>query len=118
MAFSTTERGRIRWFLGYTSRFYQVDSNLEQAMTAIDSEAETNIRTALGKLSSIETELDGARPRLKALEVGSIKLPGGVEISMLRSEGRRMAGQVASTLGVPVAHDVFSPGQGQKRLAW
>lgn len=119
MAFSATEKGKIRWFLGYTSRFYQVVTQLEQAMNAIDAEAEANVRAQITKLDTLVTEIEGARPRLKAIKVGSIELPQGMEIGVLRSEGRRMVGQVAATLGVPVVHDVFSASApAQRRLPW
>lgn len=118
MAFSAAEKGKIRWYLGYPSRFYQVQTQLEQAMNAVDGDAESNIRTQLGYLDTLFGDLIAARPRLKAIKVGSIELPAGGEIGVLRSEGRRFVNQIAATFSVPVRVDVFSSAGPGQRLPW
>lgn len=110
MAFTLAERVKIRFYLGWSARFHQTDSRLEQALNAVDMDVDTLafIRTDLMvRLDDIRTKLTAAHGRLKAMKVGSIDLPGGNEIAMLRSEGRRHASSLAATLGVSVKHDVF-----------
>ncbi len=106
------QRMQIRLYLGWSERFHQTDSQLEQAMNALDSsqstDAEALILTVIMALIDIDTRLVDALRRLKATQVASITLPGPMEIAMLRSEGRRLVGRIASLLGVEVRHDVFS----------
>lgn len=70
----------------------------------------------LTAMDAINTKITAAYDRLKALKVGSIDLPAHGEIGMLRSEGRRLGGQLAACLGVETRHDVWS-GTGNKSFA-
>jgi hypothetical protein len=118
--FTAVERAKIRWYLGWSARFHQADSRLEQAMNAVDMEttdATHDLITAqLTAMDAIGTKITQAYDRLKALKVGSIDLPGHGEIGMLRSEGRRLGGQLAAALGVETRPDVWS-GTGNKSFA-
>lgn len=115
MAFTEAQRVKIRFYLGWSARFHQFDSRLEQAMNAVDAdgsgETELQVEAVLTSLDAVTASLTAAHDRLKALAVGSIKLSGNGEINALRSEGRRHAGSLASTLGVEVRHDVFGSGR-------
>jgi hypothetical protein len=106
------QKASIRLYLGWSARFHQSDSRLEQAMSAIEGETtdatHDRIVTMLTSLDDIQERIVDALGRIKAMRVGSIDLPGPMEMGMLRSEGRRFAGQLAATLGVAVRHDVFS----------
>lgn len=116
MALSEAQRADIRYYCGYSARHLQTDVSLEQAMWAIETqpahEAQiTNPITGdpsglLAQLKDIDSKLRGAHARLKASEVGSIKLNPG-EMAMLRSEGRRLATRLCSILGVEKRTDVF-----------
>lgn len=114
MALSNANRVEIRRCLGWSARFRQFDSRLEQAMNALDAMFSTDPDTTnevLGFLTSIqnvEAEILSAHTNLQAMKLGSIELDGVKQIGMLRSEGRRFVGQLAATLGVPVRHDIFS----------
>lgn len=118
--FTTVQRAKIRWYLGWSARFHQADSRLEQAMNAVDQEVDDSshdlIVANITALDAIGTKMTAAYDRLKALKVGSIDLPGAGEIGMLRSEGRRLGGQIAACLGVETRHDVWS-GSGNKSFA-
>jgi hypothetical protein len=118
--FTEAQRAKVRWYLGWSARFHQSDSRLEQAMNAVDMETTDAthdlIIANLTAMDAINTRIVGAYDRLKALKVGSIDLPGHQEIGLLRSEGRRLGGAVAAALGVPTRHDVWS-GTGNKSFA-
>lgn len=110
MALTATERVKIRFYLGWSARFHQFDSRLEQALNAVDmdSDTETFVRDDLiAALDDIRTKLTDAHGRLKAMKVGSINLPGNQEVMTLRQEGQRHASSLASTLGVEIRHNVF-----------
>lgn len=111
------QKAKVRHYLGWAARFHQTDTRLEMAMSAVellpDEEAFiTNALNAsppgyLAALDDISAKLAASHARFKAEQVGSIKLNRS-EYKMLRSEGRRIAGQLAAKLGVEVRHDVFS----------
>lgn len=107
--FTNTEKAKIRWYMGSSDRFIDLFTALEHAMTRVTPEAETLVRAAITKLDDInDVKLPDTYNRLKARKVGSINLATEVEISMLRSEARRIVSQMAATLGVAVGVDVFS----------
>lgn len=109
MALTNSQKADIRLYLGWSARFLQVDSQLEGAIAAVQNDAahEAQLTALLVEVANIDTKLKAAYPRLQASKVGSIELNSG-EIGMLRSEGRRFVGRMASVLGVDVRNDVFS----------
>lgn len=116
---TASQRAQIRLYCGYSARFRQTDSRLEQAMNALDVGDIDTFNEVLGFLASLadmDAKLLNAHNRLKAMKVGSIMLDAKVEIGMLRSEGRRFVGRLASTLGVEVRQDVFA-GSGPSQYA-
>lgn len=111
MAFTEAQKVKIRYYLGWGDRFRQSDSALEQAMLAVEQNSDTVdfiVDELIVDLEAITESLVDARKRLKAAKVGSITLPMANEIAMLRSEGRRLANSLASTLSVETRQDVFS----------
>lgn len=115
MGFTAAQKTSIRFYTGWADRFYQTDNHIEQAMNGLDSVIDGGdtaaydlIVTELDRCAAIDLKLDDAANRFKAAKVGSIDLPGGTEIALLRSQGRQAAGRIASILGVTVRHDVFS----------
>ena len=78
-------------------------------MSALDTEPdhESQVITLLASVDDIKTKLLSSHSRLKASVVGSIKL-NAAEIPMLRKEGKRFVGEIASILGVETRRDVFS----------
>ncbi len=102
------EKADIRFYLGWSDRFRQTDSRLEQAMLGITAEGETLVRAEIVACKDIDTRLLDSLGRLKALKVGSIDLPGKNEIDELEKQGRRRVSRIASTLSVEVREDVFS----------
>jgi hypothetical protein len=112
MALSEAQRVQIRFYLGWSARFHQFDSRLEQALNAVETlaDTQTQIEAVLTDLDDIVTKLKASYDRIRAMKVASIELPGKLEIGLLRSEGRRNVGSLAAILGVEVRHDIFSAG--------
>ena len=111
MALTATQRADVRTALGWSARFHQTDSRLEQAMNALaaEPESETQVIALLAEVVDIKTKLKTAHSRLKAVKVGSINLDGlRTEIVGLRMEGQRHTGEIAAILGVERRHDIFS----------
>lgn len=122
MALTAAQTVSIRHYLGYDTRMLNTDPSQYIVQSAIeylnqtgkeeDLALVTNGLTdsppgLLARLYDIETKLLSAHNRIKAVQVGSIKLQPQ-EIAMLRSEGRRAVNGLATLIGVPVARDVFS----------
>jgi hypothetical protein len=118
VALTDTQRANVRLYCGWSARYFQTDSRLEQALNSLGSRAEEEalVVAMLASLADIDTRLTAAYKRLKAAAVGKITLPGQLEVMTLRSEGRRFSGRLASTLGVAIRHDVWS-GSGPSRFA-
>lgn len=122
MALTAAQKVSIRHYLGYDTRMLNTDASqyiVQSSIEYLDDPSKTedlalvtNALTdsppgLLARLYDIETKLLSAHNRIKALQVGSIKLQPA-EIAMLRSEGRRAVNGLSTLIGVPVARDVFS----------
>lgn len=118
MALTEAQRVQVRLFMGWSARFFQFDSELEQAMNSLDANPDTEavIVTLIGECQRIDTAIVAAEGRFRADAVGSITLTQGRELELLRSRGRQFSGRIASVLGVPIRHDVWS-GTGPKMTA-
>lgn len=115
MALTNAQKVQIRLYLGWSARFRQTDSRLEQSFSALDMletqgdpDTLASVASILEALVALEPVIVDAYSRLQAIKLGAIDLNAVTEIGMLRSEGRRLVGRLASTLGVPVRHDVFA----------
>lgn len=109
MALTEDQKFQIRLYMGWSERFHQEDSALEQAMSALETRtsAQAGVVALLGQCVRIDDSITAAEKRLKATEMGPITLNGG-EIGQLRDRGREFVGRIASILGVEVRNDVFS----------
>lgn len=113
MALTAAQKVAIKRHLGmnsaapswypYVDPFVAVGQILETLPAATEAECVV----ILTRLAAIETSLDAARSRLKAEQVGSIKL-NGAEIRQLRGELNRWRAELSILLGVP---RVNRPGQ-------
>jgi len=115
MAFTETQKVKIRYYLGWGSRFAQADSALESAIAAIEgdeTEAQTHVSTLITDLDVIYNNLKSCHngSRIKADVAGSIKI-NRLEIRQLRDEGKRLAQSLASFMNVTPRHNVFSSGR-------
>lgn len=112
MALTAVEKARIRRHLGYLNVSLGAAINLgvlsanqpefivERTMNHILPEAEQLVRDDLSRCDAVESQLDTARTRFKADEVGSIKL-NREEIDQLEREYDRWTGRLADDLGAP-----------------
>ena len=121
MALTEPERVQVRLYMGWSARFFQFDSELEQAMNALDSKPDTEqlVRDLIAECQRIDAAITTAENRFKAAAVGSIKLTLGNELALLRSRGRQFTGRLSATLGVEVRHDVWSgTAPGHRATRW
>jgi hypothetical protein len=117
MAFTESEKAKIRMYLGWSPRFHQTDVALEQAMNAVDALPDTLalIQNPIGgtppgviaALEDVDAKITAAHGRLKADTVGSIQLNRS-ELKQLYREGKRQVSRLATLLGTEVRRDVFS----------
>lgn len=112
MAFTDHEKARVRHFLGYPS-FSQLSQSiqlgypaaseplflLDDAFRRLVPEGEEVVRRDLCECEDIEKQLGGARSRLKAQNVGDIRM-NGQETSNLRQELQFWSQRLADDLGV------------------
>lgn len=104
--FTNLEKTQVRDYLGWTAKYQQFDSGLERAFSFVanltaggDSSVEDQVRVMLAKVIAIESELDSARARFKADQVGPIKL-NRMEIVQIVQRGESYIGRMARLLGV------------------
>lgn len=109
MALTEPQRLDVRLYMGWSERFHQTDSALEQAMNALDTkpEAEALVLTLIEECKRIDESIVTAEKRYKAMSVGPIDL-NPMETQRLADRGRMYVGRIASILGVEVRNDVFS----------
>lgn len=110
MAFTEAQKVDLRFYLGWSAKHFQFDSELEQSISAVEAKPDTEAKiiAQLVELARIDAAIVACEARFKAAQVGSIKLTMGNELALLRSRGRQEVGRTASTMGVEARHDVFS----------
>lgn len=113
MAFTETEKTRIRMLLGWGARFWQLETRLENAMEAVENtlpDEAAQIQTILTDLTNIDTKITEALDTAGVTGVSSIKLDSDQGISHFRSEGRRLVEAIASILQVNIKKNYYSGG--------
>src|SRR5688572_19681854 len=103
MALTEDQKFKIRLYLGWSERFHQHDSALEQALSALVTHpsAEAGVIALIAECERIDTALVSAEKRTQAAQAGPITL-NSMEIHQLRDRGRQFVGRIASILGVEV----------------
>lgn len=110
MAFTPTEKARIRMLLGWGARFWQLETRLENAMEAVEqtlTEETAQIQTLLTSLTAIDTKITDALGTVGVSNVDTIALDSDQGISYLRAEGRRLVEAIASILQVPIKKNFY-----------
>lgn len=111
MPLSSTERANIRMYLGWSARFHQTDTRLEQAMNAVDNldDELTQLRAHMTEIQAIETRISSMRAdSFRAREVGDIVLDAATEYALNCETGNRRCAAMAAILGVEVRRQYFS----------
>jgi hypothetical protein len=114
VALSAAERAQVRTYLGWSARFHQMDSALEQAMNALDQDADslalvqTPVTGHLARIADVDAKLLAADTTLLVDAAGTVKLDPARQVALLRSKGRMFVGRLAALLGVPVREDYFA----------
>jgi hypothetical protein len=110
VALTQAQRLQVRFYLGWSDRYFQSDTRLEWSMDNIDARPDTEAKVIalIAKAVAKEAQIEAATSRLKALKVGTIDLPGEREIMVLRDLGRQVSNQMASILGVGCKNDIWS----------
>lgn len=115
MALTNAQKVSIRYWLGYSGRYFQVDSSLEQAMTGVDdADLEAQIATVLSSLSTIDGQRTTARANAGLKQVDEVVFQDGNNASLraVLEEGSMMIGRLAAMLDVPVRRNAFSTSTG------
>ena len=110
MAFTSTEKTRIRMLLGWGARFWQLETRLENAMDAVETtlpDETAQIQSILVLLTDIDTKLTDALGTVGVTAVSSIHLDSDQGINHLRSEGRRLVEAIAAILQVFIKRNYY-----------
>lgn len=117
MAFTTDQRARIRYYLGYSDVSQGGAPNrLERAMTNITSGAETIVTELLTQLATVDSALStvnsSSRAGIIEVDNGGVKwASNGMSASAaLNKQGRMLCARLSSTFGVSLAVDVYGGG--------
>ena len=118
MAWTEADRAKLRHYLGFPALFHQAEPRLENAIHSVQSEAdggtrpdnstELQIRGWLLQLARLEARLEEVWDEAEALKVDELGIDPARALYVLRSEGRRVVGNLARALGTLPRHDVFS----------
>lgn len=113
MAFTGTEKARIRSLGGWGSRWTQTNTRLESAMESIGQSApaeETLIRTYLSKLTDLDTLITEAHGLVGVKQTGSVILDDTAGVGGLKSEGARYVEAIFALLECNVITNFYRSG--------
>tara|TARA_B100001123_G_scaffold393807_1_gene474067 strand:- start:2475 stop:2870 length:396 start_codon:yes stop_codon:yes gene_type:complete len=121
VAFTESDRVKIREYLGTSRLFEDYDPRVESAITAIQSTAdggaapddssELRIREYLASLEAIEVQLTSLQNKYLAVTADEVRVDCQRAMAALRSEGRRWVGRLSDILDCTPRHDAFGPGR-------
>lgn len=116
MAFSESDRVKIRRYLGFSA--ITLDTDLENAITNAqstgdggampDDSTETDLKAQLAELGAIEARISTLLEDAEAHRVDSITVDNARSIAVQRQEGRRRVRYLSAALETPPRRDVFS----------
>lgn len=118
--FTESDRVNIRSYMGAGSIYLQLFPKLENAITAVqaiadggsrpDNSTELFIKAIIVDLQTIETKLKAIHCQVQVVEANQkeIVLNTAQGIYLLKSEGRRMIGNLSRTLACAPLYDFFS----------
>jgi hypothetical protein len=106
MPLTASQIVQVKRYLGYDAvspdpwRSYQA-SGLDFNVTRLTTDGVAQVTAFLADLLALDTSLTDARSRLKATQVGELRLNAVKEINALLSERGRVSRETARLLGVP-----------------
>lgn len=96
--------------LGWGARFWQIETRLESAMSAVESECPEEalkIQGILVSLTDIDTKITDALGTVGVTGVDVIHLDSDQGIRHLRAEGRRLVEAIATILQVGIKRNYY-----------
>lgn len=111
MALTEAQKEQVYEFLGYptVTTFGTPSQTLATILASLTANTETRVAALLTLIATSRTDIAAARGRLKAAEVGDIKLNGN-ELRDRWREDYRLCRQLSILLGVPL-EDHPAPGR-------
>ena len=105
MALTSQEQNKVVQLLGYGGKILQAGSViynkiLNDRLTQLPPDSEDLVRSYLGQVAVIETQMNQAPARLAASKVQDLEM-NHRELTMLRSERKRIAREIADHLDIP-----------------
>lgn len=105
MALTSQEQNKVVQLLGYGGKILQAGSViynkiLNDRLHTLPPDTENLVRSYLGQVAAIESQLFAAPARLAAKEVGDLKM-NLEELQMLRAERKKLAREIAAHLDIP-----------------
>lgn len=109
MALSSLERARVRMYLGY-ERGYDLSSELESKLDALDTDETTLVQGVLTKLAALDTQIDTATaaPTVLSVDQGDVVFRDTSALDELATQGRRLIARLVALLRVTPATDYYS----------
>lgn len=105
MALSPSEQNKVMLLLGYGAKTIQAGSViynkiLNDRLNNLPTPSEDLVRSWLGKIATLETQIDDAPARLAAKKLDGLEM-NLQEIEMLRRERKRISREIANHLDIP-----------------
>lgn len=126
MSFTSSEKYKIRKYLGYPQVYKQANPRLESALdqVGLDTDAVADVQDILTKITQVETYL------VQALSTAGLKRAEDIEwypdqgstasggvVASLNQQGRKFCSQLSIIFGVPIQNNIFG-GQGYTGDNW
>lgn len=104
MALTNAQRESVYEYLGYPTITYlgNISQTLAVILDNLSANTETRVTDLITKIATSRTDIISAQGRLKASEVGDIKLNQG-ELKQRWQEDYRLCRQLSILLSVPIA---------------
>ena len=113
MAFTSSEKQKIRDFIGYSPFFQNANSTLESAIKQVEeqySDAETAIKANIVILDDINSKLLIVATASIAGDVENVKIEAVTATNLLEKQGRKYIKSICTALGyTSVLSDYYSP---------
>ena len=112
MALSTANKAAVRRYLGYPDINRVVYTEIESAMVALSAEGEDVVEGLLTQIAAVQTRLAGEWSYVRVVRAEEVTLDGQGALRALRSEGRRLVGELAAVFDLSPKRDIFGGGGG------